>query len=236
MNDVELAILAEANVLKAKHYMRFFKTGKGQYGEGDLFLGLSNPQMHAITKRFYAVVDNQMIHNLLISPYHEFRMVALLCLVRRFEKRKTQSERKEIVDFYLAHLDYVNNWDLVDLSCYKILGKYLLAEPNREVLYQLAASGHLWRQRVAIVSTMALIKGNDEYADTLKLSELMLHHKHDLMHKAIGWLLREIGKRNLSVLRAFLLKHAAVMPRTMLRYSIEKMDHAERLQWLNARN
>lgn len=215
---------------------RFFKTGKGEYGEGDRFIGVAVPNIRLVARNCRDV-PMATVEALLASEWHECRMCALLILVERFRKG-TEAEREELVTFYLQHLDRVNNWDLVDLSAPNLLGVFLLDRP-RDLLYELAASGELWRQRVAMVSTLGLIRKN-ELTDTLRLAEFFLAgyaasvppYMHDLMQKAVGWMLREAGKRDKEVLTAFLDAHSCEMPRTMLRYAIEKLDAVERNYYL----
>lgn len=196
---------------------RFFKTGKGQYGEGDKFLGVTVPNIREVAKQFKDV-DFDVVKELMRSQWHEMRMCALLILVGNSRKEVT----KEVFDFYLSQTQYINNWDLVDLSAPQIVGKYLLNE-NRDVLYRMAESDLLWDNRISIVSTLTFIRNND-LEDTYNLSLKMMSHKHDLMHKAIGWMLREAGKRDAERLYNFVNEHKTNMPRTMLRYSIEKFD------------
>ena len=223
---------------------RFFKTGKGQYGEGDRFLGLKVPQTRMVVKEARLDMSLQEIGKLLYSEWHEVRLCGFLLLVEEMKaalpKRNgigKPNHRKEIADFYLLHAKQANNWDLVDLSCSYILGMFLLyplpngSMPDRNVLDGLAASKNLWEQRISIVSTMALIK-KGEFDDTLRIAEKLLRHPHDLIHKAAGWMLREVGKKDIEVLRDFLSKHHKIMPRTMLRYAIEKMEPTERKQWM----
>ena len=200
---------------------RFFKTGKGQYGEGDKFLGVTVPNIREVAKEFSNVSFN-VIKELIHSPWHEMRMCALLILVNNSQKEVT----KDTFDFYLSQTRYINNWDLVDLSAPQIVGKFLL-DRKRDILYRLAESDLLWDNRIAIVSTLTFIRNND-LDDTYLLSQKMMHHKHDLMHKAIGWMLREAGKRNPKRLYDFIMEHKTMMPRTMLRYSIEKFDKETR--------
>lgn len=202
--------------------LRFFKTGKGQYGEGDRFLGVTLPQTRRVVKEFFACADWKDLENLFASKWHEARACAVLISVEKFEKAQTERERKEIFDFYVAHLPRANNWDLIDISAYKIIGAFLADKKDRSILFVLAQSENLWEQRASIVSTMYLVK-RGEFGPTLKLAEQFFTHEHDLMHKATGWLLREVGKKDERILRKFLGKHAARMPRTMLRYSIEKL-------------
>lgn len=219
---------------------RFFKTGRGEYGEGDRFLGVIVPYTRQVAKE-YKDVAFEVIAELLQSPWHECRLCALLMLVVRF-KKSDENGRKQIFDFYLSQTARINNWDLVDLSAPGIVGEYLKLRPERkerQVLYQLADSPLLWNQRIAIVSTLTFIRKRD-FIDTIALSERFLsaYHAmpkptmHDLMQKAIGWMLREMGKRDKDLLIQFLEKHAATMPRTMLRYAIEKFSENERRDFM----
>lgn len=205
---------------------RFFKTGKGQYGEGDKFLGVTVPNIRKIAKE-YKDVSLDVVENLIHSPWHEMRMCALMILVEN-SKRDVM---KEIFDFYLSQTKFINNWDLVDLSAPQIVGRYLLYK-DRDILYKLADSNLLWDNRIAIVSTLTFIRNND-LDDTYSLSLKMMRHKHDLMHKAIGWMLREAGKRDEKRLYDFVNEYKSVMPRTMLRYSIEKFDKETRKKMMN---
>ena len=214
--------------IKREYLPRFFKTGPGQYGEGDQFLGIVVPNTRLVAKK-YKQVDFKVMAELLQSPWHECRLCALLILVERFKKSDEQ-ESKQIYDFYLSQTTRVNNWDLVDLSAPTIVGGYLL-DKSREDLYRLADSSLLWDQRIAVVATYTLIR-NEDYIDILTLSEKLLHHPHDLMRKAMGWMLREMGKRNIDLLYQFLNKYHQVMPRTMLRYSIEKLSDEERRHYM----
>lgn len=223
-------ILKKVNPEKAKILSGFFKTGKGQYGEGDIFLGLTTPQNREIAKKYYNA-SLETILELLQSPYHEFRASALFALVLRFKKNKDKSTRNEIVDFYLSQTQYINNWDLVDLSSEYILGEYLLNQPH-DILFTLSDSSNMWEQRIAIVSTLTFIR-NNQFETTLTLAEKYLSHKHDLIHKATGWMLREVGKRDIETLKNFLNVHAQNMPRTTLRYAIEKLSSEERQQYLS---
>ncbi len=214
--------------VKREYLPRFFKTGEGEYGEGDRFLGVVVPNTRIVAKK-YKDADFEVVKELLQSPWHECRLCALLILVERF-KKSGEAERKKIYDFYLSQTARVNNWDLVDLSAPTIVGGYLLDKPRND-LYRLAESPLLWDQRIAVVATYTLIK-NDDFIDILSLAELLLHHPHDLMRKATGWMLREMGKRQKDLLCQFLDKHHKVMPRTMLRYSIEKFDEDERRYYM----
>jgi len=208
---------------KLKILSSFFRTGKGQYAEGDKMICVTVPEQRQIAKKYYKLANLKDVDKLLASPYHEDRLTGLIILTYQMDASTSLSARKNIVKFYLKHLDRVNNWDLVDLSCYKILGNYLLTRP-RAVLYKLARTNHLWSQRVAMVSTYAFIR-QGQFADTLKLAKIFLHHKHDLIHKAVGWMLREVGKRDEKVLRSFLDKYANKMPRVMFRYAVEKIGY-----------
>ena len=208
----------------------FFKCGKGEYGEGDRFLGITVPVNRAISRLYYLLPLDQ-IAAMLHSPYHEFRLGALLALVRRFERCK--ADRAQIVDFYLQNTRYINNWDLVDLTCRDIVGNYLLHR-NRTPIYQLAQSTNLWEQRISIVSTWAFIHAGD-FTDTFKLALHFQGHPHDLIHKAVGWMLREVGKQDQAALTEFLENHATHLPRTALRYAIERFPEAQRQYFLRKR-
>ena len=227
--------------------MRFFKTGPGEYGEGDKFLGLKVPQTRQVVKLVAGDTPLSEVPELLMSPWHEVRLCGLLIMVARFEqlakKRLADDEqaiyeRDEIVKVYLQYAEQANNWDLVDLSAPKILGHWLLLPTclgdKQEVMDGLAASPNLWRKRMSMVSTWKTSQAGDP-SWCLRYAEWHLHHPHDLMHKAVGWMLREMGKRcSMELLRQFLERHAHEMPRTALRYAIEKMSPQERQQWMNA--
>lgn len=211
---------------KATHLSRFFKTGPGEYGEGDRFLGVTVPVNRAIAKAHIETPIDE-IQRLVESEWHEARLCGLLILCYRYKRRKTvESEREEIVRFYLRNARHCDNWDLVDLTCRNILGEYLV-DRDRSILYRLAGSDSLWERRIAMVSTWAFIH-RDDFTDTLALAERLMGDPHDLMRKAVGWMLREVGKRDRATLTAFLEKHAADMPRTALRYAIEHYPEAER--------
>lgn len=215
---------------KAVHLRRFFKTGPGQYGEGDCFMGIIVPQTRSIAKANQATPLDEL-QVLMDSPWHEARLCALLILVYRFQNRRTtQEEREQIFRFYVKNARRCNNWDLVDLSCRDIVGGYLI-DKDRSLLYQLAKSENLWEQRIAIVSTLAFIRKND-FWDTLELSERLMSHTHDLMHKAVGWMLREVGKKDRRTLTDFLERNATRLPRTSLRYAIEHYPEPERQYFL----
>lgn len=217
-----------ANQEQAKHLQRFFKTGEGQYGEGDIFLGIKVPQVRAIAKKYYEKISLDEIDKLLNSKMHEVRLLALLLMVLKYEKNL---ERTEIFELYLNNVQNINNWDLVDLSAPKIIGCYVFENNNGEIFYTLANSEHLWSERISIVSQYYFLK-RGEFSHLLSLSEKFLTHNHDLMHKAVGWMLREMGKIDSKPLYDFLDKHHKIMPRTMLRYSIEKLPQEERLHYM----
>ena len=215
---------------KAVHLSRFFKTAPGQYGEGDLFLGVVVPQTRSIAKE-NKTAPLEELQKLLDSPWHEARLCALLILVLRYKDRKTtQEDRDNIYRFYLKNTRRCNNWDLVDLTCRDIVGEYLV-DKDRSPLYRLAESDNLWEQRIAVVSTWAFIRRSD-FTDILTLAEYFIMHKHDLMHKAIGWMLREVGKRDRDTLTDFLERFATRLPRTSLRYAIEHYPEDQRQYFL----
>lgn len=217
-----------ANPQIAEHSRRFFKTGPGQYGEGDRFLGIRVPILREQAKKFRDTPLGEVLR-LLKSVYHEERLCALLMLVQKFSQDSAE-DQKAIYKLYVENTRYINNWDLVDLSAYLIVGKYM-ADKDRRPLYRLARSQSLWERRIAIISTFHFIK-NKQFTDTLKIAGLLLKDQEDLMHKAAGWMLREVGKRNLSVEKQFLKAHYLQMPRTMLRYAIEKFPERERRLYL----
>lgn len=231
MEELDKIIENSKNPKKAKVLQRFFKTGSGQYGEGDIFLGITVPIQRKIVKDFKDKTDSNDVGGLLNSKVHEKRMIGLLILIEHY-KNANEEKKKKIFEFYLdnARNNNINNWDLVDLSAPNIVGNYLI-DKNREILYGLAESKNLWEKRISIISTFSFIRKND-FNDCLKISEILLKDKHDLIHKAVGWMLREVGKKDINVLLGFLKIHYKQMPRTMLRYAIEKFDKKEREKWL----
>jgi 3-methyladenine DNA glycosylase AlkD len=237
MNTVELIkneLFAIANPQKATILQRFFKTEKGGYGEGDIFIGVTLPQQREIVKKYQHLITFEDIKELLYSEEHEIRLISLIFLVKSFEKAKKDINfQKQIVEFYIKNIEKVNNWDLVDLSCYKILGPYLINK-EKSILYEFTSSENFWIQRVAMISTFYFIK-KYQYDDALLIAEILINHKHDLIHKAVGWMLKEIGKRNFDVEFNFLIKNYKRMPRTMLRYSIEKFDEELRQKFLKGK-
>ena len=230
LTSIKQELEQAADTKRAENNKWFFKTGPGEYGEGDEFIGLTVPATRSVAKK-YALLPFGDIEELLQSRVHEFRLCGLLILVNRFEK--FPDERQKIYEFYLNHTSRINNWDLVDLSSHAIVGEYL-QDKQRKKLYELARSRNLWERRIAVVSTAAFINRH-QFADTLAITEILLGDEHDLMHKACGWMLREVGKRNKTVLETFLKKHAAVMPRTMLRYAIERFRKPERKHWMDVK-
>ena len=245
-------MLAHADPTQVAGLSRFFKTGPGQYGECDKFLGIKVPVTREMVRICWREVGFEELEECIRSDYHEVRLAALLTLVEIFRHAKKDPElRRQCIGFYLAHTQYINNWDLVDLSCYPLLGEWLL-DKDRALLYDLARSGKtLWEQRIGIVSTMTFIR-HGQLDDTFAIADILLHHPHDLIHKAVGWLLREAGKKDKAALEAFLNRPSSIlahcgpaqaasaasggrcktMPRTMLRYAIEKFPEAERRQYL----
>ncbi len=224
----------QADAEAAKKALRFFKTGPGEYGEGDRFLGIRVPVLRKLSKQAQDLSLDE-IHTLLSSPWHEIRLIALMILGLQFKKAegKNASLEKELYLFYLQHLPSINNWDLVDSSAPQILGAYLNPRPlEREILYKLVKSKNLWERRVAILASFTFIRAHD-FKDALELAKKLLQDKEDLLHKATGWMLREIGKRNEAVLTQFLEKHTTIMSRTMLRYAIERLSKEEKLYYLN---
>jgi len=230
-NKILKEIISNRNKDKSTILTRFFKTGKGQYGEGDLFLGIVVPVSRKIAQK-YGDVELSTITGLIKNKYHEVRLVSLLILVHKYKKSKSEIEKKNIYNFYLKNTQYINNWDLVDLSAHYTIGNYLLNK-DKKVLLKLAKSKNIWERRIAIISTFAFIyKGESEW--TLNIVKMLMNDKHDLIQKACGWMLREVGKRvSENKLTLFLDKYSSQMPRTMLRYSIERLPEKKRLYYLH---
>ena len=233
MNTLFGQMMAAADASQVPGLSRFFKCGPGQYGEGDKFLGIKVPVTRSIVKSCWRGTDWAQLERCIGSEYHELRLAALLTLVEIFSHaRKDNVLRGRCIDFYLSHTDRINNWDLVDLSCYPLLGEWLLPQEDRSLLYSLARDGKtLWEQRIGMVSTMTFVR-HGQLEDTFAIADILLHHPHDLIHKAVGWLLRECGKRNRAALEGWLLPRYRQMPRTMLRYAIEKFPEPLRRQYL----
>ena len=219
---------------KAAFFPRFFKAGKGEYAEGDQFIGVTVPEQRKVAKEYFASISLEELSELLVSEIHEHRLCALLMLVSKFEKSKSAAEKSQIVEFYLSHKKYVNNWDLVDNSCYKILGRYCFEINDNSLLKALSEEDCLWSKRMAVVATMHHVK-NGQFDLTKELVLKNMQHSHDLMHKANGWLLREMGGKNQEELIAFLNDHYREMPRTSLRYAIEKLNEDLRQDYLKGR-
>jgi len=226
LSQIKKELDSKANKEKSLIYSGFFKTKKGQYGEGDTFIGLTVPEQRDLARKYMDLNFND-IEQLLSNKIHEYRLTGLLILVCKYQKNEN---KKEIFDFYLKNIHASNNWDLIDCVADKIIGKYLM-DKDKKILYDFANSNDLWKKRISIISTFEFIK-NNEFQDTLKISEILLNDKHDLIHKAVGWMLRELGKRNISLLESFLKKHSKEMPRTMLRYAIEKFDEEKRKYYM----
>ena len=246
-DDIIATLISMGDEWQRENLMRFFKTGKGQYGEGDRFIGIKVPDTRMVVKEARLRVPLDEIAVLLDSEWHEARLCGFLLLVEEMKAALPKARqpltanagrRDEIARFYLQHAHSANNWDLVDMSCPKILGKWLLypqadgTMPDRQVLYRLAASSNLWEQRIAIVTCWMLIR-SDDYDDTLRLATQLLPHPHDLIHKAVGWMLREVGKRDMATLEDYLDSHVHEMHRTTLRYAIEKMSEEKRRYYLS---
>jgi 3-methyladenine DNA glycosylase AlkD len=254
LQKLQKEIRSCANPEKAKLLSRFFKTGKGEYAEGDIFLGIMVPTQRIIAKKFFNLSISN-VERLLHSKYHEERLIALFILIYQFEKGDEKTKGK-IFSLYLANTKHINNWDLVDLSAPKIVGEFLFSQtvagrglttpfetlrtgsgdpvrrPNG-VLKKLAQSNDLWERRIAVLATFQYIKYNS-FKESLEIAELLLEDKHDLIHKSVGWMLREVGKRNQETEEEFLKKYAKEMPRTMLRYSIERFEEKKRREYLSS--
>jgi hypothetical protein len=238
IRDVHRELQSLADPVQATNLRRFFRTGPGQYGEGDQFLGIKVPVVRGVVRRFPDISPDDAVE-LLRSPWHENRLCGLLlwvqtwkrCSLKSSSPATSENTRARIIELFLAHRDRINNWDLVDVATPILLGEWLLVHPNPPLLQELVSSPVLWDRRIAVLSTFAAIRANQHH-DCLRLCEALLDDSHDLMHKACGWMLREVGKRDLAALRGFLAHHASAMPRTMLRYSIERMDQDERKTWM----
>lgn len=234
VKEIQEALAVLSIPEKAEFFPRFFKTGKGEYGEGDLFLGVKVPDQRSVAKEYYLKISMEELSILISSAYHEHRLTAIFILVLKFEKTKDQAVKDEMVSFYLNHLPYVNNWDLVDSSCYKILGRYTFENKKEYLLRDLSESEEMWHKRVAVVGTMHYIK-KGSFDLTKEFVTRNLKYAHDLMHKANGWLLREMGNKNEGELISYLNRYYKEMPRTCLRYAIEKLDEDLRQDYLKGR-
>ena len=227
-------LLQFASKEKAEFLPRFFKTGKGEYGEGDRFHGIVVPDQRKVAKQHTATTSKETIVELLHSPFHEERLTGVIILCNKFNEARKNSKEKEWYDLYLKMAERINNWDLVDISAHIVVGQYL-EDKDRSILYKLATDKSLWKNRIAVVATWHFIRRHQDLKDILQLSEIMLTHQHDLMQKATGWMLREGWKKDAKKIEKFLDQYATQMPRTMLRYAIEKMDEPKRKGYLNLR-
>src|SRR5919106_133388 len=230
INEIHIRLQALGNKKRAQFSQRFFKTGPGEYGDGDLFLGIRVPVLRKLAREYQCIALNEVLQ-LLRSPFHEQRLMALLILVRVYAQGE-EAIKKQVYERYMENTRFINSWDLVDSSAASIVGAYLLKR-NKKPLYALVKSGDLWERRIAIMASFHFIK-RDEFDDSLKIAKLLLHDKEDLIHKAVGWMLREIGKRHLPSEEDFLGKQYRNMPRTMLRYAIERFPEAKRRRYLKA--
>ena len=227
-NEISKRLQKMGDKEDARFLQGFFKTGVGQYGEGDIFLGIRVPAIRKLAKEYNNLPLKEIL-SLLKSPYHEVRLFALISLVNAFANGD-EAIQKKIYDLYVANTRYINNWDLVDISAPNIVGAFLLTR-SRKPLYQLAKSKTLWERRIVVLATFYFIK-NNQFDDSLKIAGILLQDKEDLIHKAVGWMLREIGKRDIACAESFLQKHCQVMPRTMLRYAIERFTPAKRRKYM----
>jgi 3-methyladenine DNA glycosylase AlkD len=227
---VKNELLKHSDSAKVVAYKKFFQVSPGGYGEGDDFIGVTVPDQRSVSKKFYGEISLREIELLLNEPIHEFRLTAVFMLVKKYQKFKEKELREEVVNIYLKNIDRINNWDLVDSSAHLILGPHLFNE-DTGLLYEFAQSKSLWIQRIAIITTLFFIR-NHFFQDTLKIAEILINHKHDLIHKAVGWMLREVGNKDYNVEFEFLQRHYKKMPRTMLRYAIEKFPEEIRQGFL----
>jgi 3-methyladenine DNA glycosylase AlkD len=230
INNLIRDIDKQRNNSKSIILQKIFKTDKGQYGYGDIFLGLTVPIQRQISKKYQNTSFNDL-QKLINKKIHEYRLISLLILISKYKKSIDIKTKKQIYDFYVKNINFVNNWDLVDLSSPHIIGEHLFNK-SRRPLYNLAKSSNLWYRRISIISTFTFIKKED-FKDTIKIAKLLLNDKHDLIHKAVGWMLREVGKRDISILYNFLDEFYKEMPRTMLRYAIEKLPKDKRKIYMN---
>lgn len=232
MDKLSQQLESYACVEKAQQLTRFYKTGKGEYAEGDVFLGITVPELRKISKS-HITLDLSELEPHIQSKFHEERLAALFILVAQYKKGSID-KRQQIFDFYCDHMVYINNWDLVDQSAHHIVGAHL-DNKSREILCQWARDANLWVRRISIVATWHYIR-NNEFEDTLTIAEILLKDKEDLIHKAVGWMLREVGKKNKNILEQFLEQHAHQMPRTMLRYAIEKLPETQRQMYMKQKS
>lgn len=235
VNSFKNQLIKLSNPQKALEKSKFFKTKKGQYGEGDQFIGLTNGQIQELSKKFKDELSLNDLNNLMKDPIHEIRFAALTVMVLKYKKVKNENYKIEIVDLFLENVEYINNWDLVDCSSYFILGPYFLSKTDKKILFDLAKSGHLWSERIAIVCTLHFIR-NNHFQTTFEISDILLTNENDLIHKAMGWMLREIWKKGGNeVVEMYLKKNIKAIARTTLRYAIEKMPEVKRKEFLKLR-
>lgn len=228
--NIEQELQAQADEKKAKHLSQFFKTGKGQYAEGDIFLGINVPIIKSIVKKYYKDMSSEDIAFMLHSPWHDYRFAALQSMVLQYEK-VDEDRQKELVELYLNNLEGINNWDLVDCSAHKIIGTWAYKTQDISQIIKLSDSHNLWQERIAVVASWHFIK-QGQYDLTLNLAKKFISHKHDLIHKAVGWMLREVSKQDKKVACDFLDIYAAKLPRTSLRYAIERFSKEEREKYM----
>jgi len=228
LNEIQKSLRSSGDKKIAEHSQKFFKTAKGEYGEGDKFLGIRVPIIRKLTSK-YKNISLNTVKSLLQSKYHEERLFALIMLVEKFNKGSSE-EKNKIFNLYLKNTKYINNWDLVDCSALYIVGRFI-EDRDKKTIFDLARSDNLWERRISIISTFYIIKKN-KFTLTFKIAEILKNDKEDLIHKAVGWMLREVGKRNLGKEKAFLKKYYKEIPRTMLRYAIEKFPNKERKKYL----
>lgn len=226
--ELQKYLRAKANPEHAMNLQRFFKTGPGDYGEGDIFLGIKIPNLRQAIKKFKDISFDDILI-VLSSKYHEERMLALFLLVEKY-KKANDKDKKTIVNIYLKNTKYINNWDLVDLSAHHILGAYLF-DKEKDILFKFAKSNNLWKKRIAIITTFYFLR-RGEFGPTFQIAEILMNDKHDLIHKGVGWMLREVGNRDIGAEEEFLLCFYKQMPRTMLRYAIEKFPEEKRQAYL----
>lgn len=221
-----------ANKKIAEHSAGFFKTGKGEYGEGDTFLGIRVPETRKIAKR-HTDIPLSDVKKLVISKYHEERLLGLVIVANKYAKAKEEAEQEKLYKFYVNHFKYINNWDLVDVTCPHVIGRHLMYR-DRKVLYKWARSKHLWTKRIAMLTNWWFIRSGD-LKDVYPIAEILVNDEHDLIHKAVGWMLREAAKKDMKKTEAFLKKHCKTMPRTMLRYAIERFPESKRKKYMKGK-
>lgn len=230
---IENTLLSKSEKDKIEGLQRFFKTGKGEYAEDDKFLGITVPNVREVVKRFYKDINFNEIEHFISSEYHEFRLFALLVIIEKYNKTKIFDEKQKIIDFYFNNLKYVNNWDLVDLSCYKLYGDFLYNfNLDRKILYDFSKSNNLWIRRISIISTMYFVKKSD-FTDALNISKFLIKDNEDLIQKAIGWILREIGKKDINILKQFLLDNINDIQSITFSYATEKLSQEEKIYYKN---